>query len=461
MPDQREVPVVDMDDLVRHMRTIELNSTTRGGAVLELVQAGSWQEEGVSVDSVVEAIEAREAAAQTVIAPDMALPHAAINWDGNYRLVLGRSRTGVQYGAAGDIVHLIVLLVVGKQGQSIHLQLLARIAELLQAADLPQALVNATNVAAISRLLSQRAIRSTADRPCPGQNVPLLNGLLIHHAAELAKSLEAQALLVAVDTSACVPWSSLVNWQGPLLIVTSNSADELKVQRAATHLFKIPHAALARLDRANLGLLLAAAEGLVTVAMDVVCVTGLPGQPLDSITVTRPRAHFHAVFSGRAAGSNRSISPAVIMRVLSLAVEIGSEGREGQPIGAMFVVGDSRGVLRHAQQLVLNPFYGIPRRLRNVLDPSLAETIKEFSQLDGAFIIDDSGTAMAAGTYLIPESRVNDLPGGLGTRHQAAAGITADTRALAITVSQSTGTVSVFHDGSIVLRLERAAMTRW
>ena len=49
----------------------------------------------------------------------------------------------------------------------------------------------------------------------------------------------------------------------------------------------------------------------------------------------------------------------------------------------------------------------------------------------------------------------------LAGRHQAAAGITADTRAMAITVSQSTGTVTVFQDGGIVLTLQRATMTRW
>jgi DNA integrity scanning protein DisA with diadenylate cyclase activity len=127
----------------------------------------------------------------------------------------------------------------------------------------------------------------------------------------------------------------------------------------------------------------------------------------------------------------------------------------------MFVVGDDRHVMRYTQQLVLNPFHGFSRRLRNVLDPSLAETIKEFALLDGAFIIKADGTVLSAGTYLLPQSRVTDLPGGLGTRHQAAAAITAETRSTAITISQSTGTVTVFQNGGMVLTLERATLTRW
>jgi DNA integrity scanning protein DisA with diadenylate cyclase activity len=169
----------------------------------------------------------------------------------------------------------------------------------------------------------------------------------------------------------------------------------------------------------------------------------------------------HAVFSDAREGGAASILSAVILRVLSLAVELASEGREARPIGAMFVVGDTRQVRKRAHQIVLNPFHGFARRLRNILDPSLAETVKEFAILDGAFVVQADGTVVCAGAYLVPESHGTNLPSGLGTRHQAAAGITADTRALAITVSQSTGTVTVFKNGTIVLTLERATMTRW
>jgi diadenylate cyclase len=49
----------------------------------------------------------------------------------------------------------------------------------------------------------------------------------------------------------------------------------------------------------------------------------------------------------------------------------------------------------------------------------------------------------------------------LGTRHSTAAAITACTEAIAVTISQSTGTVTVFREGAIVLKLERAEKTRW
>jgi len=50
---------------------------------------------------------------------------------------------------------------------------------------------------------------------------------------------------------------------------------------------------------------------------------------------------------------------------------------------------------------------------------------------------------------------VFELPRGLGARHHAAAGITAVTRATAVTVSESTGNVMVFRGGKAILEVEK------
>jgi DNA integrity scanning protein DisA with diadenylate cyclase activity len=46
---------------------------------------------------------------------------------------------------------------------------------------------------------------------------------------------------------------------------------------------------------------------------------------------------------------------------------------------------------------------------------------------------------------------------GLGARHTAAAAVTLETKAVAITVSQTTGAVRVFKGGEIVLELHQTA----
>ncbi len=451
---------VDSKRLVDAMRIVEIAATSRADAIWELVRAGNWNEVGVSPTEVVQAVEEREAAAQTIIAPGLALPHAAINWDDDFRVILGRSRNGVDYGAAADVVHLVVLLVVGKNRENLHLKVLADVAELMNDDDFRHRLANADDVEQMRRLLFERAGEQLERRPPPPET-PRRSVAVVQHAIGLANSLSAQALLLAIDHCQGVPWEPLHSWPGRLLIITAEGRDPVPLDRADAHLFDLPHASLSRMDRANLGLLLAAANGLVSHEREVVCVTGPRGQALDSIAVTRPAAHFRGVFPGQQKQAAASIRPAVILRVLSLAIELASEGREAHPIGATFVIGDTRQVIRRTQQLVLNPFHGFARRLRNVMDPSLAETIKELALLDGAFTIEADGTVFSAGTYLMAKSRVANLPGGLGARHQAAAAITAETRAMAVTVSQSTGTVTLFEDGGIALTLERATLTRW
>ena len=52
--------------------------------------------------------------------------------------------------------------------------------------------------------------------------------------------------------------------------------------------------------------------------------TGPRGRHLDSITLTRPAAHLRDMFSGKIQRGASAIPPAVILRILSLAVELAS-----------------------------------------------------------------------------------------------------------------------------------------
>lgn len=448
---------MDPAELVNAMRIVELSAKTRPTAIRALAQATHLEDDDVALDELLEAIEDREATAQTIVEEDFAMPHAIIEWDGDYRVVLGRSRTGVDYGIPdAPRVHLIALFVVGRaQQQDFHLKVLGALAELLEADKFRQELIEARDVRAIEQLLHARVGLAAERQPRRSPRVPKINTILARQAVELVDAVSAQALLVAVDKMEIGPWDALAEWPGRLLVVTAVAGDEFPFERPDTHLFDVPHSTLTRMDRANLGLLLAASEGLLSGDADVVCVTGPSGRRLDSLTVARPEAQLEAMFGSTDKRSAR-IRPAVILRGLSLAIELAAEGREGKAVGGMFVIGDARHVMRHAQQLVLNPFHGYARSLRSLLDPSLAETIKEFAQVDGAFIVQADGMVLSAGTYLVPKATTTRLPAGLGTRHQAAAGITSHTHAMAIVVSQSTGTVTVFRHGQIVFQLERA-----
>jgi len=139
----------------------------------------------------------------------------------------------------------------------------------------------------------------------------------------------------------------------------------------------------------------------------------------------------------------------VLQKLLEIAIELSIEGREGTTVGTIFVIGDTRRVLRHSHQLIPNPFKG---HKVSVLDRDSKEIIKEFALLDGAFIVNENGRISAAGRYLQVEPKVIDLmlPPGLGSRHIAAAGITKLTKAMSISLSES-GTIRIFKNGLMLL----------
>jgi len=148
------------------------------------------------------------------------------------------------------------------------------------------------------------------------------------------------------------------------------------------------------------------------------------------------------------------VSAGVMDALLELAVSIGVEGWEGRPVGALFVVGDSSTVMEKSRQLTLNPFQGYSEDEKNIMNPDVRHALHAFAVLDGAFIVREDGVVVAAGRYLnFDEEKELDVPLGLGARHMAAAGISRDTEAIAIVVSQTSGSVRVFRRGKAALEL--------
>jgi DNA integrity scanning protein DisA with diadenylate cyclase activity len=140
--------------------------------------------------------------------------------------------------------------------------------------------------------------------------------------------------------------------------------------------------------------------------------------------------------------------PAVLELSLELALEIAREGREGRRIGTLFTVGKADEVLAASRALILDPLAGHAPARTHISDPNLRGTMKELAQLDGAFVISETGTVVAACRYLDASVEQVDLPLGFGSRHLAAASISQRLGALAIVVSES-GVVRVFHAGQI------------
>jgi DNA integrity scanning protein DisA with diadenylate cyclase activity len=132
-------------------------------------------------------------------------------------------------------------------------------------------------------------------------------------------------------------------------------------------------------------------------------------------------------------------------------IDLGTPGQTGAPVGALFVVGDAGKVMNKSRPLSYNPF---EKSHVHVGDSIVTVMLKEFSRLDGAFVISDEGKIVSAYRYLEPSAEGVDIPKGLGTRHMAAAAITRDTNAVAIVLSESDGLVRAFKGSELVLELD-------
>ncbi|SNZ04003.1 DisA checkpoint controller nucleotide-binding [Natronoarchaeum philippinense] len=190
-------------------------------------------------------------------------------------------------------------------------------------------------------------------------------------------------------------------------------------------------------------------EGLVDEGDELLCALSLFEDDADSLT--RVRANPSEGSGVYDLFVNSRAEPDVIRAVFELAVELGQKGQKGKPVGALFVVGDAGKVMNKSRPLSYNPF---EKSHVHVGDPIVKVMLKEFSRLDGAFVISDAGKIVSAYRYLEPAAEGVDIPKGLGARHMAAGAITRDTNATAIVLSESDGLVRAFKGGEMVLEVD-------
>lgn len=281
---------------------------------------------------------------------------------------------------------------------------------------------------------------------------------VIQHAYALAREIGAGAVLTYAEAvQGDDELRQLLGTEhfATILIIRSSETPPPSYCRGCSWV-AVPDVHMTRTGQVKMALLSCLAKRVLQAGDRVVCLTGIDGSSaIDTLMVLNlgSEPELFAMSGGFALAEEVRFD--VFERAVNLATQLAVEGREGRPVGLIFVLGDSDNVLTHSRNMILNPFRGYPEAERNILDPALEETMKEFSALDGAFIIRGDGVVLTAGAHLIPNVQSAPLPRGLGTRHAAAAAITASTHSVAIVVSQSTGTMTVFQDGQMVTDIHK------
>ena len=295
-------------------------------------------------------------------------------------------------------------------------------------------------------------------------SLPTQTTQLLQTARDLVRGLPADAVLLLTETS--LDWDEVSRILGGVKIfVAAETAALTKPlrDRDEFEVIEMDYEPLPIQERLSNALLTAiTGKHLHPGAHVVVLYNGIATlddapEPIDSLSVIHLGEHLERM----TAQDLRILGPGIPMEVLRLVVdlstEIGREGREGQPIGTVVVVGDTRRVLKMSRFQNFNPFRGYTKAERDIRDRSVREQIKEIAKLDGAILVGRDGIAEAACVYLDVPSDGIDLAKGFGSRHMAAAGISRHTKAIAFCVSQSSGTLRIFQDGVMKLHIEPLA----
>jgi len=278
---------------------------------------------------------------------------------------------------------------------------------------------------------------------------------LLALAFEAAPRLGVAGLLILPEGP--IDWANVHALGGGVVktfVVVSTDRQRESVRDAGLTPVEVEATDAAITERISLALIEAVATDLLTAGDRVtVAYSGFEAETLDSLTVVRLGEHLERLSSRDLRALETSVPFETLKAVVDVAVEIGREGREGKNVGTLIVVGDVRNVLDRSRTLGFDPFKGYRRKERNLRDVRVREAIKEIAQMDGAFVVARDGTVEAACRIIDAPNTGLTLPKGLGTRHWAAAAITNVSKALAVVVSQSTGTVRLFQKGEIILRI--------
>lgn len=280
---------------------------------------------------------------------------------------------------------------------------------------------------------------------------------LLAAARMLHKSTRAEAVLLLADYD--LDWDEIEeSLKGiKLLIAPLNEplANKL-LGRSGMNVLTVDFRPVPMRERLSLALLEALTAELVRQGSNVVVVyNGIEEEdardPLDSISVIYLGDHLERLSARDLRKLDTQVPLETMKAVVDLATDIGREGREGKPVGTLFVVGDTRKVMNLSRVIGFDPVRGYSKKNRNLRDKRVREGMKEIAKLDGAIIVNKDGTVEAAARFISVEAEGITLSKGLGSRHWTAAAITKRTHAIAVTVSESTGVVRVFQNGEVVL----------
>ncbi len=434
-----------LEKIIARSRIIDLRSGTFRGALSELLAVGVDKFSDLKPDSLLRKLMVREGTMTTYLGLGVSLPHIRIKMNRRYVLAIGRSRAGIRHDGAKDDerVHLVFMLIAGEKSRD-YLQVLASIARQVREPELVENLIGSPDL----DTLYDRLIGGVGNiRPVHTQQ-NRTNRLMFQEAERVAKGAGCSSIMIFGDTFVGGIQTGVLQSKINTILVTRNPIEPNENSKEFSVTIQVRSFSSQRMAQLRSAILVALTRGVITFNDRICCVGGMAGSnQFDTLTVVDIEREFQTLLTGQQDLLPENVKPEVLERVIAVATELAVEGREGKPVGCLFVVGDIDRVCKFAKPLVLNPFYGYKEEDRNILNPFMDETLKEFSSIDGAFLIDGDGVVESAGSLIQAVDTEHTLPSGLGSRHAAAAAISLQAECISIVVSASSGQVMLFRRG--------------
>jgi len=446
-----------LDRYFSRRRVLDLESETLEGCLKELVKVSVESFKDLSrKKNLLAGLLQRENTMTTYLGHGVALPHLRVKMNRRYVFAVGRSKKGIQYEGPKkeERVHLILLLLAGESAKD-YLNVLAAVARLVKDKTFIENLIEAEGANELcDRLLAGFGGLQTS----PGkQRESSINKLMFNQAAKIAKGADCDSIAVFGDTmisNPIVPPDGFSDFK--TVLVTRRAKEGDFDDSPFDNVIQVRSFSKGRLAQARSAFLVGITRGVFSLNDKICCIGGISSSDhFDTIVVIDMRNEFRALLADQEDFLPADVSPEVLERVIGIAMELSVDGREGRPVGTLFVLGDTEKVEEMTKPLVLNPFFGYKNEDRNVLSPFMDETVKEYSGLDGAFVVRGDGVLISAGSLIHAPDYLHSLPSGFGSRHAAAAAISVAADCLAIVVSASTGQVTLFRNGIALPLMEK------
>lgn len=352
----------------------------------------------------------------------------------------------------------IIFLVLASSKTRMYHRVLSEIAHALAGEDFLENLKKAVSLkdfrAEISKLL--KGVSKQAQDHESGAN------RLIGRAAQrIIRGTKCNVLLLFADTFRTPPLlERFVYPSFKTVIVSSENYDFHSDAGEKPEVITVRSFGNHRMSQLRAAMFIGLMRGIIKPSDRICCIGGMNAtNKLDSILVIDVANEFPTVMTSRTSSLvPAKVRPEVLEKTIALATELAVEGREGKPVGTLFVIGECDKIRQFTRPLLLNPLSGYAREDRNISNAFVEETVKELALIDGAFIIDQDGVIDSAGSQITATLQGTKavLPSGFGTRHAAACAISLAVDCAAIVVSAS-GQITLFRHGEAIVLLERSA----